>query len=218
VTYKRIVVALLLLAVGVFVGMMAISMLQARQQFVDSENLFRTYPSMVTPEGEWIEQEPSWMEERAQDALGLQELMRVREAHSSFRESQLDTPIDYMMTNKQSLAREVARFRLMGIIRDPDADPALKVDAATLLGDLYSEDAITYVLAKDGEKVREAYEQAVESYTLAITTDPTETLNTEAKEHLETLIRMFMAETEQKDGNQPGSGPRPGASEPGSGY
>ena len=220
-TYQRLVAAFLLLAVGVLVGMFAISMLQVRQQFVDSENEFRTYPSMVTPEGNWAEKEPGRMEERAQKALGIPELVQIRDAYAAFRASQLTTPLDYMLTNSQPLAREIARFQLTSLIRDPNVDAALKVEVATLLGDLYAEDAITYAMSQETEKMQEAYDNAIDAYTLAITSDSTETLNVEAKEHLETLIRLFMSEGSEQPGGgegEPNPGPRPGASEPGSGY
>ena len=72
--------------------------------------------------------------------------------------------------------------------------------------------------AQDARKLQESYESALENYQLAIEDDPTETLNLEAKEHREILIRMFLEEGEPKGGPAPSTGPRGGSSNPGSGY
>lgn len=214
----RAVAALLLLAIGLAAGSFGLTALKTRQRFLDAENVFRTDSSVSVPEGDWVVRDATGMQARAIEALGLAQLLTIRDAYAAYREVvRLRAKPGFTMPEIQAAMREVTRFYLERLVRT-SSDPAVIAQAATLLGDLHAQDVVWYVQLRNGERAAKAYERAVEAYTRAITDDNTEMLNQEAKEHLETLIRMFMGEAEPQAGPGPDPGGRPGASDPGSGY
>lgn len=218
-TTSRIVVALLLLALGVFGGVLGINLLSAKQQFMEAENIFRLDAEIIQPESGWADAEPGTIGALAQDLLGFEELVEIRETYVLLRDAHKPPSEDYFhpATEMQSHQRETARFRLAQLIQQTD-NLAVRIHAGTLLGDLYAIEAMEAVQRRDAEKLRESYESALETYQAVIEADPSETLNLEAKEHREILIRMFMEEGEPKGAPAPATGPRGGSSNPGAGY
>ena len=216
---SRIVIALLLLTLGVFGGVLGINLLSAKQQFMAAENEFRLDAEIIRPTDDWIDAEPGTMLALAQDLLGLDELVEIREAYTALRDAHKPPTADYFhpANESQSYQRETVRFQLAQLIQQTD-DVTVRVHAGTLLGDLYAIEAMEAVHRRDAEKLQKSYESALETYQAAIEEDPTETLNLDAKEHREILIRMFLEEGEPEEQPGPSIGPRGGSSDPGAGY
>jgi len=215
----RTVTLLTLLVVGLGLLGLGLAMRATTQQFLETENAFRENTTQYFTE-DWVESKPNMLGRVAQDMLGVGEIEEVRVALAAYRKTHVvrgsEDYFAYYYVSSPEVDREVAKSQLLAIANNSD-DTRIVVQTATLLGDLYAQDTVQYAQDKDVEKAREAYGKAVEAFTYAIAADSSDTFNSEAKEDLEALIRMFMGESKDGEG-KPASGPRPGSSDPGSGY
>jgi len=82
---------------------------------------------------------------------------------------------------------------------------------------LYAQDVMYYARQRNSGRVKESYNLAVEAFTLAIKADPTDTINQDAKEDLEALMRLSMGGSGSPGGKSTAN-PRAGTSAPGEGY